>query len=248
MTDTEKTTDNVTEQVSEEVKKKATKKASKKVAEPKAEKVTEQIVEQASEPASKEDKRAKLANKLRALGMMPGSTNTAAAGETARASLALPAWLSPQLLVLVAGAGVFTLLIWSLEQEKQVMPQQAAYPAPPVYSPYTPYATAPPVMPYPNQPVQQQVQKKTEQAPQSTAPAMVQGAPARPAYPEQAYYRGPYPYGYHPAMQFGFNGYMQGNGAPYYYAYPQRPPTYGYAPNGRARGYGYPPTPQVGQR
>jgi len=306
MTDTEQTTEEVTDNSSETAVKKTTKKARKKAtvktrttaAESISESVTAQADEPAAETASKEDKRAKLVSKLQSMGMMPGATAKAASAKTASTvgkmsagikslDLTLPSWLSPQLLAVTAGAGVFAVLIWSLQQEKMAASQLAGQPVAPVYNPYVPYGgIVPPVMTY-QDPAQQQRLNQANPAGQGGDPMMDPATaypippgyqPYAPNYPIQAqetesgkqntqqakqdrsmppapvWQPNTYGYGYeyHPAMRFGFNGRMQGqgsgygNGAPSYYYGP--PPAYGYVPYGDPRGYGYPPPAVTQQR
>ncbi|MDH5446560.1 MAG: hypothetical protein OEY52_13490 [Gammaproteobacteria bacterium] len=282
MTDTDQTNDTVIEDSNETVvKKKASKKTRKKAvvkstseaseastatastvsetttaSETVAEPVESKNLDQSSEPASTatNDKRAQLINKLKDMGVMQGAAvANAAAGSKKILANNIPSWITPQVIAVAAGAAVFSVLIWSLENEKQDSQPQTANMAP-IYAPYG----AAPVMMHPAQPPapmhEQAQQMNPYQPPLMEPPAYQVQQPDLPAVPHNpqseqapqaypappAWYRNQYGYGYgyHPSMQFGFNSRMHGQGygqgAQQYYGHP----AYGPYP---APAYAYPP-------
>ena len=248
------------------VRKKAVVKTTTEEAEAVAASVEADTAERATASSREEDKRTRLCNRLKEMGMMPGVAGAAvskvAASSKKAMALNMPKWLTPQILSVAAGACVFTALIWALEQERQSsQPQTASRPS--VYAPYGNH----PAIPYPVQPPAQlqapaqqvapyyppggdvpvyQAQQQMPAAPNTQSGQATEQA--RPAYPAPAWYPNHYGYGYnvHPSMRLGFNGRTQGRGAGHGAAAPHY---YGYVPPGYVPYYPVPPAyPQAPAR
>ena len=195
-----------------------------------------------SDTAPQADKKARLVNRLKEMGMM-SDKKTDQESEAIDGKMTIKArarkLLSPQLVAVAAGACVFSVLIWVLEQERRAdLPQAGAIP--PAYTPsgvqpYAPYPGMPPA--YIEAPAQQYVPYQ----PSEYEPPVYHAQPApvpqgRGQYEQQPMgYPQPYGYGYGygyppPPIHYDYDARMQNYAPPAYMDPNFRPPVYYYPP------------------